>query len=71
MVCSEGVEGMTQDQRTLSDADVEAIAKALEKSIADSLVRKAGSGVLGLAWRGIALLIILLAAYGMTHGGSR
>lgn len=60
-----------QDQRTLSDADVEAIAKALEKSIADSLVRKAGSGVLGLAWRGIVLAIVLLAGYAALHGGQR
>lgn len=62
---------MSHDERTLSDADVEAIASALEKSIADRLVRKAGSGLIALAWRGVLLAIILLAAYGVTHGGSR
>ncbi|HET7332341.1 hypothetical protein [Dyella sp.] len=58
-------------ERTLTDADVQAIAAALEKSIADRFVRKAGMGVLTLAWRGFVLAIILLAGYYMAHGGSR
>lgn len=62
---------MTHEQRTLTDADVEAIASALEKSIADRLVRKAGAGVLSLAWRGFLLAIILFAAYAVAHGGHR
>jgi len=55
------------DERTLSDADVQAIAAALEKRLGDSLVRKAGSGLLAFAWRGLLLAILLLAAYGIAH----
>lgn len=55
--------------RTLTDADVEAIAARLEKRLSEQLVRKAGMGVLQLAWRGLFLAIIALAAYGYMHSG--
>lgn len=61
---------MPNDQRTLSDADVKAIADALEKSISDRLVRNAGLGVMKLAWRGAFLVLLLLAVYALRNGGA-
>lgn len=55
--------------RTLNDADVDAIAARLEKRLSEQLVRKAGLGVLQMAWRGLFLAIIILAAYGYAHSG--
>lgn len=58
-----------EPERTLTDADVDAIAARLEKRLSEQLVRKAGMGVIQLAWRGLFLAIILLAAYGYAHSG--
>lgn len=53
-------------RRTLSDEDVQAIAEALERQLASRLVTHAGKGVLKLAWKGMVLLIVWLAVYGLT-----
>jgi len=55
------------NDRRLSDADVAAIADALEKRLANTLLTNAGKGVLRLAWHGLLLVIIGLAAFGITH----
>jgi len=59
----------SREERTLTDADVEAIAAKVESRIADKFVRGAGLGVLRMAWRGVILAIILLAAYSFAHSG--
>lgn len=54
--------------RTLSDADVQAIAEALERRLSNAIVTRAGRGVLKLAWQGLLLLIVGLACYaGASH----
>ncbi len=53
-------------ERTLSDADVQAIAEALETRLSARVVTLAGKGVLKAAARGLFLLIFGLAVYGAT-----
>lgn len=55
-------------ERTLSDADVDAIAARLETRLADRLVRGAGNGALGLLKRLIVALILISAGYALSHG---
>ncbi|MGN6312871.1 MAG: hypothetical protein ACTHMO_03815 [Rhodanobacteraceae bacterium] len=62
---------MTQDQRTLTDADVQAIAAALEARFTSRFAQKAGLGLLNLAWKGLLYALAALAVYGYMHGGSR
>lgn len=57
--------------RTLSDADVEAIAAALESRFTNKFAQKAGFGILSLAWKGVLYALAALALYGYMHGGSR
>lgn len=51
-------------ERTLSDADVDAV---LDRAF-DRLRSAVGSGVLALVWRGVVIGIIGLAAYGIAKG---
>jgi len=55
--------------RNLSDADLDVLAAKLERRLSDQLVRKAGTGILQLAWRGVLLAILALAAYAVAHSG--
>lgn len=57
-----------QGDRTLSDADVDAIAARLENRLADRLVRGAGNGALGLLKRLIVALVLIAAGYALSHG---
>lgn len=57
-----------QGQRTLSDADVEAIAARLESRLADRLVRGAGNGALAFIKKLILWSVVGLAAYALAHG---
>ena len=57
---------MSEQGRTLSEADVQAIAKALEDRLASRLITNAGKGILALAWKGVLLAVLWLAVYGMT-----
>lgn len=59
---------MDQQGRTLSDADVQAIAAALESRLADRVVKGAGTGVLVLAKRLAFWAIVGLFAYAVAHG---
>ena len=60
---------MTDQQgRTLSDADVEAIAKRLESRLADRFVKGAGTGALAFVKRLIMWAIIALFGYAVAHG---
>jgi len=55
--------------RNLSDADLDVLAAKLERRLSEQLVRKAGIGILQLAWRGVLLAILALAAYAVAHSG--
>jgi len=55
-------------QRTLTDADVDAIAQRLENRLADRLVRGAGNGALGLLKRLVLALVLIGAGYALSHG---
>jgi hypothetical protein len=57
-----------QSQRTLTDADVEAITDALEKRMVEGFYRDIGKGVWSLAKRALILLVAALAAYGYYRG---
>jgi hypothetical protein len=59
----------TNSNRNLSDADIKALAEALWKEILEHLATYTGKGVLGMAWKGILLIILLLAVYGYAHHG--
>lgn len=50
--------------RTLTDADVEAIASSLEKRLVENFYRDIGKGVWGFAKKTLIALMLLLAAYG-------
>lgn len=53
------------DHKKLSDEEIEQIAKEVAAQIKQDLYVNVGSGILALAWKGILLIIIILAAYGL------
>lgn len=53
------------EERTLSDADIEAITKALEKRLTDKFYKDLGQGLWGLVWKVVLGFIIFVAAQGM------
>lgn len=55
--------------RTLTDADVEAIASSLEKRLVENFYRDIGKGVWGFAKKTLIALILMLAAYGIVAKG--
>ena len=54
--------------RTLTDADVEAIATALERKIISNFYSDLGKGVWGIAWKILVGAILAVAAYGAVKG---
>ncbi|WP_028534229.1 hypothetical protein [Paludibacterium yongneupense] len=58
-----GEEG-SESERTLTDADVDAV---LDRAF-DRLRNAVGGGVLSLVWRALIICFIGLAAYGATKG---
>lgn len=60
---------LEDNERTLTDADVDAIAKALEKRIADRFRHDVGAGVIKTVWQmmlwGFVALLAWFAAKGM------
>jgi hypothetical protein len=56
------------EERSLTDADTEALAAALEARIVKRFYLNIGMGVWGLAWKGVVILLVLLAAYGAARG---
>lgn len=60
-----------QGQRTLSDADVQAIATQLKDELRNEFIRGAGVGVLRFAWKGLTYVIVGLAVYAWAHSGGR
>lgn len=55
--------------RNLTDADVEAIAQALQVRLKNEFYQDLGKGVWGIAWKVIVAIIISVAAYGAAKGG--
>lgn len=51
-------------ERTLSDADVEAIANALEERIVKKFYLDLGKGVFDVVWKVLVGGLIMIAAYG-------
>lgn len=56
--------------RNLTDADVEAIASALQARLKNEFYQDLGKGVWGIAWKVIVSLIIAIAAYGAAKGSN-
>lgn len=54
-------------QRTLTDADVEAIADALQVRIKEEFYHDLGAGVWSLAWKAAVGIIVAIAYYGWAH----
>jgi hypothetical protein len=52
------------DKRTLTDADADAVAAALEARLAKRFYLNLGQGVWGLVWKGIILAMVAIIAYG-------
>jgi hypothetical protein len=52
------------DNRNLTDADVEAITEALREKVIMEFYRDLGRGVWGLVWRAIVMAMIAIAAFG-------
>lgn len=57
-----------QAQRTLSDADVEAIAARLESRLTDRVVKGAGTGALQFVKRLAFWAIVGAFTYALAHG---
>lgn len=54
------------ENRTITDADVDAIVARLEQRAAQRFQINVGRGVLGLVWKAVMLLLIFLAGYGVS-----
>lgn len=54
--------------RHITDADAEAIARALEKRVIERFYKDLGRGVWAMAWRVILAGLIAVAAYGGLKG---
>lgn len=57
-----------QEDRKLSEEEIEEISKKVVAEMEHRLYLNVGTGIIALAWKGIILIIIALAAYGMGHG---
>ncbi|MGN6657090.1 MAG: hypothetical protein ACTHJ9_17355 [Rhodanobacter sp.] len=56
------------DKRTLTQADVQAIAEQIERTFLRQFQLNVGRGILGFAWRAFIYAVIALAAYGAGGG---
>lgn len=56
--------GNAEGKRTLSDADVEAIAKVLETRLSNKFYRDLGRGFWGIVWKAILGFLVFVAAQG-------
>lgn len=59
---------MDEDERNLSDADIEVLANRLQEKLVENFYQNLGSGVWALVWRGIVIILIILAMYGASRG---
>jgi hypothetical protein len=56
------------EQRTLTDADIDAIVNKAEEVILSRFYRNLGMGLWSMAWRAIVIAVIGIAAYGYLTG---
>ncbi len=56
------------NDRTLTDADVEAVAAALEKRLTEKFYADLGRGVWAYARKAFVVVVLAIAAYGAYHG---
>jgi len=59
---------MPEEDRKLSDADVNAIVDQLETKVAERFYGDLGRGVWGVVWKAIVVAIVGIAAYGSMKG---
>lgn len=57
-----------KDARTLTDADVEMVAAALEKRLSQMFYLNLGKGVWGLVWKALIVGCIIIAAGSYVKG---
>ena len=57
-----------QEPVKLSDEQLDEIATRVSEKMRADLYANVGQGILGLAFKGFLLLILMLAAYGAGHG---
>lgn len=51
----------------LSQADARLIARQILRELSDNFAEYVGRGVISMAWKGFALLLLALAAFGWAH----
>ncbi len=59
---------MHEEERNLTDDDVKALADELEKRLENLVYSNLGRGLLSLAWKGIVVAVLGIAAYGGIKG---
>lgn len=59
---------MTEETRNLTDADVKAIADAMEERMVNRFYNDLGRGVWGLVWKAVVLALCGVAAAGAFKG---
>lgn len=60
---------MSDERRTITDADAEAIATIIEARFEEKFFSSMGHGAWGLVKKGIAAIALFLVAYGAGKGG--
>lgn len=55
-------------ERTLTDADIDAIVNKAEQVVLSRFYRNLGMGLWSMAWRAVVIAIIGVAAYGAMTG---
>ncbi len=58
---------MENKDRSLTDADIEALTEALLERAKGEFYKDLGRGFWGLAWRGMVIALLAIAAYGAVH----
>lgn len=59
-----------EKNRSITDADAEAIAYAFRKQLKQEFYNDLGQGVWALVWRGVVFALLFIAAYGAAKGVS-
>jgi hypothetical protein len=59
---------MPEEERKLTDADIDAIVDRFENKVAERFYGDLGRGVWGVVWKAIVAVIVGIAAYGSLKG---
>ena len=57
-----------EDERCLTDADVQALADELENRLVNRFYKNLGRGVWSMVWRALVFVLVGLASYGAIRG---